>query len=229
MPKIDTLIIIPAHNEAALVGDTVRDILNATQLPVVVVDDASTDDTATKARNAGAQLIPLATQLGAWGATQTGLRYALKNGYRNVVTIDADGQHDAQSINHLLTTMRSEDADLVIGSCTHRGSTARKTAWSLLRALSGLTMRDLTSGFRVYSHKGISLLAGRAATSLDYQDIGVLCLMNNAGMKIIETDVCMYPRADGKSRIFHSWLAVSQYMLYSAILAVSHMKHTKKR
>ncbi len=67
MPKIDTLIIIPAHNEAALVGDTVRDILNATQLPVVVVDDASTDDTATKARNAGAQLIPLATQLGAWG------------------------------------------------------------------------------------------------------------------------------------------------------------------
>lgn len=222
----DTLVVVPAHNEALLVGDTVNDIIGTTNLPVLVVDDASTDETAMLAKQSGAQVMRLASQLGAWGATQAGLRYALKNKYDKVITIDADGQHDTQGIASILYCLEEQKADIAIGACTQRGSNARKTAWSLLRVLSGLTIKDLTSGFRAYSKSGLEVLSKRNATSLDYQDIGELCLLRQAGLKIVEVNVCMYPRKDGKSRIFNTWLSVMKYMIYSAVLAISHYKYS---
>ena len=97
MPKPKKyLVIMPAHNESAIIGDTIRAIIAGTGLPIVVIDDASTDETTAAARREnGAQVLTLVSQLGAWGATQTGMRYALKHGYESVITIDADGQHDA--------------------------------------------------------------------------------------------------------------------------------------
>lgn len=224
-----TLIVMPAYNEAALIGDTISSITLTTGLPVLVIDDASTDKTAELARQRGAKVITLASQLGAWGATQTGLRYAKRKGYGQVVTIDADGQHDATFIPTLLETMAERELDMVIGCCTDRGSSARKAAWVLMRLLSGLAIQDLTSGFRVYSSRSLEILVSRNATALDYQDIGVLCLLRHAGLKIAETDVCMFTRRDGKSRIFDSWFAVGKYMLYTSLLAISHSKLNKRK
>ena len=230
MPKPKKyLVIMPAHNESAIIGDTIRAIIAGTGLPIVVIDDASTDETTAAARENGAQVLTLVSQLGAWGATQTGMRYALKHGYENVITIDADGQHDAAAIGLLQQQLESQDADMVIGSCTKRGSRARKTAWVFMRLLSGLTTKDLTSGFRAYSRTAVKLLASKKATAFDYQDVGVLCLARHAGLEITEIPVCMRPRIDGKSRIFDSWVAVMQYMLYTSILAISHTKYTGKR
>jgi hypothetical protein len=223
------LVVMPAHNECAIIGDTLRAIIAGTGLPVVVIDDASTDGTTAAAQENGAQVLTLVSQLGAWGAIQTGMRYALKNGYENVITIDADGQHDATDIDHLQRQLEIRNADMVIGACTKRGSRARKTAWVLMRLLSGLTTKDLTSGFRAYSHTAMKLLAGSEATTFDYQDVGVLCLIRHAGLKIAEIPVRMRPRIDGKSRIFDSWVAVMRYMLYTSILAISHTKYTGKR
>ena len=73
-----TVILIPAHNEADVISDVIGDIRKYTDLPVIVIDDASTDKTASVARAAGAIVLPLPFSLGAWGAMQTGLRYALK-------------------------------------------------------------------------------------------------------------------------------------------------------
>ena len=72
------IVIVPAHNESKDIAYVISDIQKHSNLPVVVVDDASSDDTIIKARQAGAVVVPLAVQLGAWGATQAGLRYALK-------------------------------------------------------------------------------------------------------------------------------------------------------
>ena len=223
------IVVIPARNEAVLVADTVEGIIKTTKLPVLVVDDASMDETAAKARQSGAQVMTLASQLGAWGATQAGLRYALKHHYGIAITFDADGQHDANEIASLLTCLEEHDADVAIGACPQRGSLARKIAWHLFRTLSGLTISHLTSGFRAYSKPSIQLLSNRNATSLDYQDIGVLCMLRQAGMKIDEVDVCMYPRINGKSRIFDSWFAVAKYMFYSSILALCHSKFTRSK
>ena len=61
--------LIPAYNEAATVGSIVTQIRARWRCPVAVIDDCSTDDTARIARAAGATVLPLTIQLGAWGAT----------------------------------------------------------------------------------------------------------------------------------------------------------------
>ena len=81
--------LIPAHNEEATVGIIVAQVRELWNYPVVVIDDCSSDATAQAARNAGATVLPLTLQLGAWGAIQTGLRYALRQGYRTAITLDA--------------------------------------------------------------------------------------------------------------------------------------------
>ena len=63
------VVIIPAHNESSDISYVISEVQKHTNFPVVVIDDASTDDTVIKARKAGALVIPLAVQLGAWGAT----------------------------------------------------------------------------------------------------------------------------------------------------------------
>lgn len=216
------LVIIPAWNEQASVGEVIRQVIFHTDYDVLVIDDASTDRTAANARQAGARVISLPLNLGAWGAIQTGLRYASKHGYATAVSMDADGQHLASSLAELIAPLRSYRADVTIGSCTPRGSRARKTAWVLFRWFSGLNVRDLTSGLRAYSAPAITLLASSRASLLDYQDVGVLLLLRKAGLRIQEVQVRMRPRAHGPSKIFSSWLKVAEYMVLTMVLCCSH-------
>lgn len=102
MARPDHLItLIPAFNEETTIGALVNQIKQRWNCSVVVIDDCSTDATARIARDAGATILPLTLQLGAWGAIQTGLRYALHQGYRTAVTLDADGQHEPDCIGEL--------------------------------------------------------------------------------------------------------------------------------
>lgn len=222
------IIIIPAKNEAATVGQVIAEIKAYFKGNIVVVDDASTDDTAKIAAKAGAQVISLPLSLGAWGAIQTGLRYALKTGHHTAITMDADGQHEAQSIPILLNYITNENCDVVIGAYPQRGSFLRKSAWFLFRQLSGISLEDLTSGLRVYNHHAIALLASSEATLLEYQDLGVLMLLRQAGLQIEEAPILMRPRSVGHSRIFNSWFSVSKYMLYTGILCLAQMRRRKK-
>ncbi|MEP4149545.1 MAG: glycosyltransferase family 2 protein [Halioglobus sp.] len=216
-----TVILIPAFNEGDIIAEVIRGIRAACDFPILVIDDASTDDTITKAQDAGAVVIPLPAQLGAWGATQTGLRYALRRDYDYVITMDADGQHEAESIGTLVRPVTEGVADVSIGACTRRGSALRKFAWILMKRTSGLALEDITSGFRVYNRKAIRHLASWRATLLDYQDIGVLLLLQSKGLRIVDVKVAMLPRTNGKSRVFHSWLMVVYYMCHTLILGLS--------
>jgi hypothetical protein len=158
--------------------------------------------------------------LGAWRATQTGIRYAIKQGFERVITCDADGQHTAESIGALLYAADACD-DCVIGSCTSRGSAGRHIAWGVFKSISGLPVSDLTSGLRLYSRKAMQVLASRQATMFEYQDVGVLLMLKKLNMKIVEVPVTMNQRENGISRIFHSWLAVFRYLLYTLVLSVT--------
>lgn len=213
------VVIIPAHNEALDIAFVINEIHKYTDFPVVVVDDASTDDTIIKAREAGAVIVPLAVQLGAWGATQTGLRYALKNNYAYAVTMDADGQHQATSLPALLKPIVDKEADVTIGACTRRGSVLRKIAWTLMKRVSGIRLEDLTSGFRVYDRRAIRRLAAWQATLLEYQDVGVLAMLQASGIRIKDVEVTMLPRRHGMSRVFYSWTSVIYYMSYTLLLS----------
>ena len=215
------IILIPAHNEQDTVGAVVQQIRQIGDWPVVVIDDCSSDDTARVAGAAGATVLPLAIQLGAWGATQTGLRYALAGGYPAAVTVDADGQHDPASIPDLLAPLAAGEADVVIGAFPARASRNLRWAWAYFRLLTGLRIEDITSGFRAYGTAAIAVLASREASLLDYQDVGVLLILRRKGLRLAETPVGMNPRTAGRSRIFHSWWAVSRFLLQTSILGIA--------
>lgn len=221
--------IIPARNEEATVGAVVRRIKEIIGCDVLVVDDASTDRTAQNAREGGAKVLSLASQLNAWGATQAGFRYALRSGFRTAVTLDSDGQHLAESAHSLLPCLFDKKADVVIGAFPQRGSKARKIAWSFFRLLTGLSYEDLTSGLRAYNVDAMRLLASQRATILDYQDLGVLLLLRKSGFKIMEVPVIMRQRVAGKSKIFDNWFTVAHYMIQTFILCLSKMdfRHEK--
>jgi glycosyltransferase involved in cell wall biosynthesis len=212
------VVIIPAHNEVRDIANVIRDIREYSDFPVVVVDDASSDGTAGEAVAAGAVVVPLALQLGAWLATQTGLRYALKHGYDYAISMDADGQHLARSLPALIQPIIDQEADVTIGACTQRGSVLRKIAWTLMKKASGLRLEDLTSGFRVYDRRAIRRLATWQATLLQYQDVGVLAMLNASGLRIKDVEVSMLPRKHGISRVFYSWTSVLYYMSYTLLL-----------
>ena len=86
------LAIIPAYNEAERIAPVVGQSLE--HLPVLVVDDGSTDDTAFVARQAGAELLVQQPNQGKGAALKAGFEYAIEREYAAVVTLDADGQHD---------------------------------------------------------------------------------------------------------------------------------------
>ena len=223
-PSPSTIVLIPAYNEGEVVACVIEEVRRQCSYPIVVIDDASTDDTILKAQGAGATVIPMAVQLGAWGAIQTGLRYAQRHGFTTAITMDADGQHDAAFIGCLLTPVTQGGANISIGACTRRGSFLRKAAWVMMKKTSGLSLEDITSGFRVYDRKAIRELASWRATLLDYQDIGVLLLLQSKGLKIVDVEVTMQPRLNGHSRIFHSWIMVIYYMSHTLLLGLTKRK-----
>lgn len=222
------LIVIPARNEAASILEVIQDIRSKVNIPIVVVDDNSLDNTFDLARQAGVMAIKLALPLGAWGATQTGLRFALQHGYTTVIAMDADGQHESAFLNDILHPLLHESADVVIGACPQRASRARRIAWAIFRWMAGFNLVDLTSGFRVYNQAALEVLTSPEATLLDYQDIGVLIMLFRAKLKIVEVSVHMRPRQNGASRIFSSWWTVLWYLAQTAILCVARWEKVRR-
>lgn len=222
------LIVIPAHNESDTIVNVIKDLELNGYKDVLVVDDASTDDTAIKAINCGVTVMSLAFNLGAWKATQAGLRYAFEHNYENVITFDADGQHLASELYKLISHQKTANDDIVIGSCLSRGTIGRHIAWKFFRALSGVHIKDLTSGLRLYNRKAIEVLSRKEATLLEYQDVGVLLLLRSFKVSKGEIAVHMVDRTSGISRIFHSWGAVLYYMAYTTILCFCKLAKTNK-
>lgn len=217
------LAVIPARNEACTVAEIVRGVVASVGCNVLVVSDASTDETVVQAGAAGAAVIDLPYRLGAWGATQTGMRYAQRNGYHAVLTLDADGQHHPRELPALLAEQRRCGANVVIGTYTQRLSLAKRLAWRYFRLLTGIGVQDFTSGLRVYDRRAVRALASREASLLDYQDLGVLMLLRKKGLVLHEVPTVMSPRRQGGSRVFSSWLMVSRYMLHTTVLCFAQL------
>jgi glycosyltransferase involved in cell wall biosynthesis len=218
-PRI--LIVIPARDEAATLGDLLFKLRALPDCRTIVASDQSTDATASLARAHGVSVLDVPLQLGAWGVTQAGLRYAQRNGYETVVTVDGDGQHDPASVPRLIAEFERVRPDVLIGTFSQRLSRGRRLAWVWFRAITGLRIEDLTSGFRVYGPQAIRVLASREATLLDYQDVGVLLLMRKYGLTVSETPVTMFPRCSGRSKVFSSWLLVAYYMLQTTVICLA--------
>lgn len=213
------LVVIPARDEAATIGQVVSALIAAGWRHILVIDDQSTDGTGDIAAHAGATVTRPLLPVGAWGGMQLGLRYALEQGYASAITMDADGQHEVDEIPTLLAG--SNNFDVVVGAHLQRATRLRQLAWRWFRAIGGFELTDLTSGFRLYRRSAIRALAAGEATLLDYQDVGVLLLLSKAGLRIVEVPVTMNARQVGRSRIFYSWFSVARYMVTTTILCLA--------
>jgi glycosyltransferase involved in cell wall biosynthesis len=112
----DVWIVVPAFNEAGVIGEVI-DELRSVFPNVVCVDDGSADDTGDIASRAGAHLVRHPVNLGQGAAIQTGVEYARSQpGARVFATFDADGQHRVTDVLAMIDRLTSDAADIVIGT-----------------------------------------------------------------------------------------------------------------
>jgi len=198
------LLIIPAYNEAESLPALLRELDAYPQYDVVVVDDASSDGTATIAKEQGAACISLPVNLGLSGGVQTGFLYGLKNDYGVCVQIDGDGQHIPGEIIKLLAQIES-GYDIVIGSrfigehhyeqSFFRSLGARYISF-LVRIFSGVRLSDPTSGMRAF---GRSVFTEMALATNERPEPDTLLAYARAGKRIVEVPVKMREREAGTS------------------------------
>ena len=151
-------ILIPAYNAELTIGAVVRECV-ALGYPVVVVDDGSRDATAGMvAGQQGVTLLAHGKNRGKGRALRTGFGWALDNGFEAVVTVDADGQHDASAVPRLVAAAREGSVDIMIASrfgqfgemAGPRKVWNRFGVWCMARR-TGFEISDSQSGFRCYS------------------------------------------------------------------------------
>jgi glycosyltransferase involved in cell wall biosynthesis len=203
------LIIVPAYNEEAAVGDVVRSIRQVTpETPVLVIDDCSADATISVARSAGARVLALPHHLGLGGCVQAGYKLAYELGYQYVIRVDGDGQHDPRYIPDIYKTLRHSGCHMVIGS---RFVEPNGNHTSLLRSLGirffrlvlrpilGKSVHDPTSGF-----VGVNRSALRVFTRsfpLEYPEIEALVVLQRRAFQFEEVPCQMRARKAGRSSI----------------------------
>lgn len=149
--RYEVTILLPAYNEAGVIGETIRAIRALhPDFEILVVDDGSTDNTMREAMEAGANVWPHPYNIGNGAAIKSGLRCARGEW---VLMMDADGQHKPEDIARLLE--HKDRYDMVVGARTRQSETSahRDLAnWVYNRFASYVTrfkVEDLTSGFRL--------------------------------------------------------------------------------
>ena len=166
------LALIPAYEE----GPRIAAVVTATlaQLPVVVVDDGSTDDTASAAATAGATVLRQVPNAGKGAALRRGFAYALDEGSDAVVTLDADGQHDPAEIPAFLAAYRQDRPELVIGRRDFaemppvRRLSNTLGGWTLSAAL-GQGVPDNQSGYRLIGRQLMRALLDSDESGFEFE------------------------------------------------------------
>jgi glycosyltransferase involved in cell wall biosynthesis len=158
------LVIIPAFNEALVIGKTIRGVRKSLKdAEILVINDGSSDTTGIEAEKAGAIVVSHPINRGLGGALGTGLYWAKERDIDCAITFDADGQHDSEDIIKVSEPVLNGNADVVIGTRTKFGwgeiPLDRKIVLTLSNWLTwwlfGITTTDSTSGLRAFNRKAI--------------------------------------------------------------------------
>lgn len=229
------LVIMPAWNEAESVGNTVREVLGVGgPYDVLVVNDGSTDATAEMAQQAGATVLTLPFNLGVGGAMRAGFKYAQRLGYRRVIQVDADGQHDPHNIDEVLAGL--EHADISIGARfadkgNYEVSGPRKWAMQFLAkvisALAKTRLTDVTSGFRAGNERAIRQYLDHYPAEYLGDTIDSLVVAVRSGCKVTQIPVAMRPRQGGTPS--HNPFKAAMYLgrsVFALLLALTRKRST---
>jgi glycosyltransferase involved in cell wall biosynthesis len=219
------LFIVPAYNEQENLSVVVGDLRHHfPEAAIAVVNDGSSDNTASVARSLGVHLLDLPCNIGIGGSVQTGLLFAARHGYDVAVQFDGDGQHCADQVETLLACVAAGN-DVAIGSrflgaSTYRPPIGRRAGITALRWVNSLvlgrTITDSTSGFRAYGPAAIAFLAEEYPH--DYPEPESVVTLCRSGFRVVEVPVAMLHRQGGQSSI----TAIrSIYYMLKVVLAIA--------
>ncbi len=219
------LIIIPAYNESENILNTVKVIQeDAPDFDYVVINDCSKDNTLQLLVKNHINHVNLPVNLGIGGAVQTGYKYALENNYDVAVQVDGDGQHDPKYLKVLVNALEKNDADMVIGSRFINNEGFQSTFMrrvgivyftKLIHLLTGKTITDPTSGFRMCNRRVIELFSKDYPR--DYPEPESIVALLKRNMDVMEVPVQMKERQGGVSSINAS---KSVYYMIKVSLAI---------
>jgi glycosyltransferase involved in cell wall biosynthesis len=205
------LIIIPCFNEEASIANLLTELLHlklSYAFDIAVINDCSTDNTLAIIRQFNVIVLNLPVNLGIGGAMQTGYKYAHRKNYDLAVQIDGDGQHPPTELAKLLAHYEQTQANVIIGSRFiskegFQSSRLRRSGIAYFHRLNqlftGQRILDITSGFRLFDKKAISIAAETYPD--EYPEPESLVTFAKAGLKIEETAVIMKERQGGQSSI----------------------------
>lgn len=224
-------IIIPAYNEESSITKVVESIQELTsdntKYVAVVINDASTDNTAKICKQLPCVFIDLPVNLGIGGAVQSGYKYAFQNQYDYAVQVDGDGQHPISQVSTLLQSMKENKLDVVIGSrfiqkegfqSTLLRRLGIKYLENLIHLLTGQRISDATSGFRMFNKKVLALVSEDYPD--EYPEPESMVMFLRKGFKVQEIPVVMHERQGGTSSIryfkqLYYFFKVSLAILYT--------------
>lgn len=231
----EVLIIIPAYNESK----TIEPVLEALEAPeisavcdVCVMNDASSDGTQYIVKKHGFSCVTHVFNLGYGSGLQVGYKFAYRRGYKYVIQMDSDGQHDPSNILKIYEALKTADEDgrcpdIVIGSRFVEGAVSfpvpitKKIAFVLFRNLikwgGGQKVMDPTSGLQGLNRKTFWYYSRYAHFDDKYPDANMLMQMLMLGYKVREIPAVMYARTEGKS--MHS--GIIKPMIYMVRMVIS--------
>lgn len=188
-------IIVPGFNEALVIRQTIETIL-AKNYSVVVVDDASADNTRKALLGLPVYYIRHLSNLGQGAAIRTGMELALKKNAEYLVTFDADGQHDVNDIEKMIALLQQEKVDIVFGSRFLEGAATNvhksrkivlKTARLINYLASGILLSDANNGLRAMTREAalkMQITENRSSHNAQVQN-----LVKKYGLKYAECPV----------------------------------------
>lgn len=204
----DVLVVVPAFNEAASIGQ-VLDGIQSHGFRVLVIDDGSTDETSVVAHQKNAIVLALPLNVGVGGALRCGFRYAVENGFSAIIQCDADGQHLPSHLMDLVEATNRTDAHMMIGSrfgsekTTHDPSLLRRFAMLALSKVAQHATKhsitDSTSGFRLIQQPLLGELAAHLPAYYLGDTFETVVVAGRAGYHVEEIGVAMASRKHGAS------------------------------
>jgi glycosyltransferase involved in cell wall biosynthesis len=201
-------VFLTVYNEAQTLGELISSI--PPQYDVWVVDDGSTDDSCIIAERHGARVLRLPLNIGQGAAAITGYKYLAEQGYRFIIKMDGDGQHDPADIGLFIKALENTRSDMVIGSRI-LGSNYRKAPLArrimlkpltkLLNWITGYNLTDSMCGYRGFQGKSLQRMASIFDRIIEpqYMASELLLRLASAGFKVSEIPVNLKARKNGIS------------------------------
>jgi len=217
----EVLVVTATYNEMETLPRLVEAVFRSVAaVDVLVVDDNSPDGTGDwceeySQKNPRLRCLRRPGKLGIGSAIADGLRYAIDQGYRYVVTMDADFSHPPEKISDLLAVIQQPDdppVDVVIGSRYVKGGSIQGWPWyrhimsrginACSRCLLGLPVRDCSGNFRCYRASALAGLNWEEFCSKGYSFFEeILLRLHQEGATFREIPICFVERRGGRSKM----------------------------